>query len=147
MTNCAWFARFSASRSEYLCFESSDHIPIISYFTNQKKRPKGLFRFDRSLKDNEEVQELISKTWKSNEEASVEQRIGSCRRAIIQWNKEKHKNSQEAIAKMQSKLEKTMSSPTSRVEWIHSINSELALAHKQKKIYGDIRVDTMAKPM
>lgn len=101
MINCAWFERFSTAKSEYLRFEGSDHMPIVSYFTNQQGKTKGLFRFDRKLKEYEEVQKLISETWNTNGEISVEYKISKCRRAIIQWNKENQKNSQKTIIKFQ----------------------------------------------
>lgn len=83
MAKCAWFERFPTARSEYLRFEGSDHRPIVSYLTNHQKKTRGLFRFDRRLKDNVEVQNLISENWKTDGEIYVEQRITKCRRAII----------------------------------------------------------------
>lgn len=130
MTNCAWFERFLTARSEYLRFEGSDHRPLVSCLTNQQKIIKGLFKFDRRLKDNLEVQKLVSDTWTTNREILVEQQISRCRRAIIQWNKKKHKNRQKIIAKKQAELEQPMFYPTSKAECIYAINSELALAYK-----------------
>lgn len=61
VANSSWFEEFYSSHSEYLKFQGSDHKPIISCFDTKRKMGKGLFRFDRILKDNQEVQEMIDK--------------------------------------------------------------------------------------
>lgn len=106
IANCSWFEIFPATRSEYLCFKGSDHMPIVSYLSgNKKKRPKGLFRFDRWLKDNEVIQWLVLETWNTMGERSIEQRIGRSRITIIQWNTDKQQNSQNIVLQKQEKLE------------------------------------------
>lgn len=48
--NSEWFEDFHAG--EYLKFEGSDHKPIVTCFDTERRKGKGLFRFDRRLKDN-----------------------------------------------------------------------------------------------
>lgn len=83
MANSAWAEEYPSGRSEYLSFEGSDHRPIITSFDPIKKKRKGLFRYDRRLKGNEEVKELITNAWNSYQNSSVEQRISHYRAVII----------------------------------------------------------------
>lgn len=130
MANSAWIECFPSERSEYLRFEGSDHRPLLTCFSPGKRRPKGLFRYDRSLRNNEEVKNLIAETWSSHPRASVEQRIAKCRRVIIQWNREHHINSQEKIEEKRTALEKAMVDPANNDSLILQINTELKEAYQ-----------------
>ena len=72
---------FLNGRSHCLQFESSDHRPTISTFDSKQKKPQRLFRYDRRLRDNEEVKEIIDKAWKESN-VPVMERISRCRHAI-----------------------------------------------------------------
>ncbi|CAL9237558.1 unnamed protein product, partial [Arabidopsis halleri] len=48
-----------SGRCKYLRFEGSDHRPLVTYFDPTKVKPKGVFRFDRQLRDKEEIRSLI----------------------------------------------------------------------------------------
>ena len=84
MANCSWFERFPAGRSEYLRFEGSDHRPIVVHFDISRKRKKGLFRFDRRLKDKPNIRQLVTEQWKKEPMESVLSKIGRVRHNIIQ---------------------------------------------------------------
>lgn len=84
MANCSWFERFPAGRSEYLRFEGSDHQPIGVHFDISRKRKKGLFRFDRRLKDKPYIRQLVTEQWKKEPMESVLSKIGRVRHNIIQ---------------------------------------------------------------
>lgn len=54
------------------------------------RRKKGLkiFRFDRRLKDNNEVKLFIKEVWEVDFYLSVEERLISCRKVICRWSRE-----------------------------------------------------------
>jgi len=93
MSNSSWGEEYPSGRSEYLLFEASDHRPLVTYFDLQKKRKKGLFRYDRRYKKNKEITQLIVQNWRGNVYEEVDIKISKCRRAIIEWSKEKQINS------------------------------------------------------
>lgn len=90
--NFSWAKRFPAARSVYLTYEGSDHKPIASIFKPGKKRRRGVFCFDRRLKDNPKVQELIKTTWREAHNKSVTHPIALTRGAISLWRKKKQRN-------------------------------------------------------
>lgn len=59
MGNCAWSEAFPMGRCRYLRFEGSDHRPLISYFNANRVKKRGLFRFNRSLTEQEEVTQVV----------------------------------------------------------------------------------------
>lgn len=100
LANSTWSELFPAARSEYLNFEGSDHKPIISIFEPNKRKRKGLFRFDKRLRENVEVKGLVDKTWNEDSNLPLEKRLSRVRRAIIQWSKEQSLNSKSQIEKL-----------------------------------------------
>jgi len=94
MANSLWIETYPSGRSEYLRFEVSDHRPIVSSFYPVKKKLKGIFRYDRRLRDNLEIKDLILEAWSSTRTEAVETRISRCRAAIIKWHKQQQLNSQ-----------------------------------------------------
>lgn len=133
--NSAWAEMFPDGRCQYLRFEGSDHRPLISHFTLDLKKKKGLFRYDRRLKDNEEVKTLIKDTWLEREDSSVQNRIANCRRALVQWNREKQRNSQFVIVGLRNELEKAMVSLVHDEQLLESINTSLKTAYQDEEAF------------
>ncbi|KAG7567824.1 Ribonuclease H-like superfamily [Arabidopsis thaliana x Arabidopsis arenosa] len=133
VANSSWAEAYPSGRSEYLWFEGSDHRPIVISFDPIKNKQKGLFRFDRRLRDNEEVKQLVSTAWNLSTSDSVENRMTKCRQAIIQWNREKQSNSQKQINELRQKLEDAMSSNSSTTNQITTINNDLLLAYQAEE--------------
>lgn len=50
--NTSWAERFPTARCVYLPYESSDHKPLLSIFEPARKKRRGLFWYDRRLKNN-----------------------------------------------------------------------------------------------
>lgn len=107
--NNAWFETFPSGRSEYLRFEGSDHRPIVTFIDDTKIKRRGIFRFDNRLRENEEVSALIHQVWNQNKDASLEEKISLCRRAIIKWSKDQNLNSAKVISASQQALEEALS--------------------------------------
>lgn len=84
MANSHWFELFHSGSVEYLKYEGSDHRPIIACFDTKKKKGKGIFRFDRRLRDNPDVKKLIEETWKRAGKRNVQFKISQTRSAIVQ---------------------------------------------------------------
>lgn len=119
ITNNQWFDIFFAGRCEYLKFEASDHKPIVTCFDVTRKKKKGLFRFDRRLKDKPEVKELIAQTWKGAVDSDVEGKIILIRRKEIEQRKKE--------------LDQALSSPDNNTELINKINCELNKAYLEEE--------------
>ena len=95
ISNSSWAEEYPSGRCEYLLFEASHHTPLITYFDLQKKRKKGLFRYDRRHRNNKEITKLVVKNWRGSEYEEVDIKMSRCRRAIIEWSKEKQINNQK----------------------------------------------------
>lgn len=130
MANSEWALAYPSGRSEYLRFEGSDHRPLVTSFDPIKKTRKGLFRYDRSLKDNIEVKNLVIEAWENSPNLSVESRLQNCRAAIINWSKEHHLNSQKEIFSLRDQLEEAMCDNQVPQENIEKLNQKLLIAYR-----------------
>ncbi|KAL0740221.1 hypothetical protein Bca4012_081734 [Brassica carinata] len=135
MANCSWFEKFPAGRCEYLRFEGSDHRPIVVHFDVSVRKKKGLFRFDRRLKDKPEVRRLVDSEWKKEPLDSVLTRIGNIRHSIIKWMKEQNLNSNQAIQDAQHQLEEALSSSTPDDSLIGELTAKLESAYREEELY------------
>lgn len=135
MANSDWFECFASGHLEYLNYEGSDHKPIITCFDVTRKKGKGLFRFDRRLKNNPLVKEIVANAWKGHRGEEVAQKLSQVRGAIVKWNKEQQANSRTIIEKHKEALEEAMVSPQNDGDRIASINQELKEAYKAEEEY------------
>ncbi|XP_023641325.1 uncharacterized protein LOC111831438 [Capsella rubella] len=133
MSNSSWAEVYPFSRCEYMRFEGSDHRPLLTHLDLTKKRKKGIFRYDRRLKDSEELTNIIKSAWTFDSEEGVEEKISRCRSEIISWTKQKYQNSQKLIEKLKEELEDTMSSQETNQDLISSINIRLLHAYKAEE--------------
>lgn len=133
--NTSWAERFPTAHCHYLSYEGSDHKPLVSVFEPSRRKRPGMFRYDRRLKDNPEVTELIQSTWKGATNRPVLDRIASVRGAISRWNKEKQLNSRILIEQKKEALEEALSSSTNDTTLIQTITTELAAAYKAEEAY------------
>lgn len=133
VVNPAWSDKFPTGRCQYLGFETSDHRPLITVFDSAKRRKGRLFRYDRRLRDNSAVRDIISEVWDSNQEAPVQARLAMCRRAISSWTREQHFNSKETITKIKLRLDREMSNPQGDDQLIPTLNMELRVAYKAEE--------------
>lgn len=97
LSNPEWTELFPSCRSKYLKYEGSDHRHVISYLDTTKKKGHNLFRYDRRLKDNKEIKDLVSDIWINCFYLGVKARLALCRRAIFRWCQLFHKNSMKTI--------------------------------------------------
>lgn len=95
LVNSLWSDLFPNGRSHYLPFEGSDHRPLLTTFDSKQKKSTGVFRYDRRLRNNEEVKALISTTWLAASNLPVAIKISNCRKAIVAWSKQFYANSQK----------------------------------------------------
>lgn len=121
LANTSWSELFPSGHCKYLRFEGPDHRPLINFFDPTKVKAKGVFRFDRSLRDKEEIHSLIANKWESREEEALFVKFGRCRRSLIQWAKEQLETKLQCIKELQEALETALSSPTPK-------NEEISLA-------------------
>lgn len=133
MSNSEWILAYPSGRSEYLRFEGSDHRPVVVSFDPIKKQRRGLFRYDRDLRDNDEVKNLVLEAWNSQPHANVDRRLQLCRSAIINWYKKFHSNSQHEILSLREQLEEAMCDNSVAQEAIDSLNQELLKAYQKEE--------------
>ena len=106
---------------------------MLSVFEPERKRRRGLFKYDRRLKDNEEVKQFIAETWKAATCLSIRDRMTRVRRAIVEWSKTHGKNRKLAIEQKKTELETTLSSPANDTTLISRITTELTDAYKAEE--------------
>lgn len=116
-------------------FEGSDHRPIISFFEPALQKRKGLFRYDRRMRNNMEIKKLVADAWNTNHDDMVEQRISNCRKEISKWNRKHHLNNRKAIEELKEKLDKAMSSSTIEEELVQMIQEELKKSYMAEEEY------------
>lgn len=109
VANSKWSDLFPNVYSHYLKLEASDHRPLVSTFNVKRKKFSRLFRYDRRLRDNPEVADLIDKAWTSYPEEPVAKKIGRCRQAIAIWSKEKYVSSRKQIIELKEALDLVLS--------------------------------------
>ena len=114
-------------------FNGSDHRPLVSIFDSAKRKSNRIFRYDRRLKDNQEVKDLITTTWLAAENLHSEVRLAKVRQALVQWSKEKHLNSRETIERIKKELDEALSSRVGDEDLIYRLNNELIAAYKAEE--------------
>ncbi|CAA7023537.1 unnamed protein product [Microthlaspi erraticum] len=70
LSNGLWAETYHASRCFYLDYEGSDHRPLLAILEPHLKKKKGIFRYDRSMKDNKEITKIVEEAWNLSEEAN-----------------------------------------------------------------------------
>ncbi|CAL9248258.1 unnamed protein product, partial [Arabidopsis halleri] len=98
-----------------------------------KVKAKGVFRFDRSLREKEEIHTLVSDSWKSGEEETLFSKFGRCRRRLIQWAKEQLEEKLGVIKRLQEALEAELSSPNPNNEEISMLSGKLKVAYQEEE--------------
>lgn len=102
---------FPHRRSHYLRYEISDHSPLLTIFDPTKKKLRKMFRYDRRLRSNQQVKEIVEKAWNEHTGSQVTSRISQCRKAIAEWSRTQHLNSRKMIEHLQDALDKAPSAP------------------------------------
>ena len=133
--NSKWAEIYPTARSMYMAYEGSDHRPLLSVFEPGKKKGKGLFRYDRRLKDNPEATQVIVDAWKEEANKPISHRIARVRSAISIWHKNKHLNSREKIVEKKMELEEALSSTANDLVLIRKISEELKKAYADEEAY------------
>lgn len=133
MSNIPWSEMFPAGRCEYLRFEGSDHRPVITHFDANLRKKKGMFRYDRCLKDKPEVRPMVDKAWNASVQESVITKLNRVRSKLVEWSKEQNKTSQLLIKTAQENLELELSAASPNTELICSLQQQLASAYREEE--------------
>ena len=116
-------------------FEGSDHRPLLTFLGSKPKRKKKLFRFDRNLKEKEEIRDLVRVSWELYRQDSVLHKISRCRQSIIQWTKDQNANSAKLILSSQRLLEAALAAEVPDQERINSLTLELESAYRLEELF------------
>ncbi|KAG2246151.1 hypothetical protein Bca52824_085779 [Brassica carinata] len=135
MINCKWAEDYPSECCEYLRFEGSDHRPVLVHLSQSPPKKRGLFHFDRRLKNKPEIQELVEKHRTSMSYESVLVKICRIRRKIMEWSKLENKNSKELILETQTKLEEALSSTNPEPIVIDTLSQKLEKAYLEEEQY------------
>lgn len=98
-----------------------------------------MFRFNRSLKEKEEVTRIIDEAWHHSPLASVIQKLNECRRGIIKWAKEQQEQSNMVIKQKQDALESALSNDRPNQTLIDELNSALHKAYLEEEQFWQQR--------
>ena len=139
VANSDWAELFPTASSQYLSFEGSDHKPLLSFFEPEKKKKRGMFRYDRRLKNNPEVKELVAKTWKNGSFRTVNDRISAIRSVLIEWSRQQALNSRARIEEKKHQLEQALTDPVNDTELIAKVSKELDEAYAAEESYWQQR--------
>lgn len=139
MVNCAWNETFPMGRCCYLRFEGSDHRPLITYFNKTGGRKRGMFRFNRTLTENQEVETVVQEAWHHYPLDSVISKLNACRRKIIQWAKDQNQKNNVLIRQYQDALEVALSASSPNNEDIKAITNSLLTAYKEEELFWQQR--------
>ena len=135
MCNNAWSDLFPSCRSQYLKYEGSDHQPLLAFLDTTVIKGKGIFRFDRRLKENQEVKNL--EDLEDFAYMGVQDKLAMCRKAICKWSKEFYKNNRQILNDLRNQLDQTMSNPIPDETLIAELNTDFSTLIKKKRISGD----------
>lgn len=94
-----------------------------------------IFCYDRRLRDNLEVTQLIREVMEKGAHLPVEMRLSQCRSAICKWSKLFQENSKKKLETLRSQLDEAMSSGTPNEVLIQRLNSELLQTYKKEEEY------------
>lgn len=114
-------------------YEGSDHRPLLTYLDTTRKQENKIFRYDRRLKDNMEVKQLIKETWDSVPHLHVEDKLALCRKAICKWSKRFYENSRQTLESLRNQLEEAMIDPNPDEETIYQLNNSLLQTYKKEE--------------
>ncbi|KAF8080724.1 hypothetical protein N665_0925s0008 [Sinapis alba] len=128
--NTSWAENFPIASCVYLAYEGSNHKPLISIFEPGKNRRPCIFRYDRRLKDNIEVTNLIRSAWAEATSQPISEHIKLVWGVISRWNKEQQVNSRLMIDRKRRELEEAQSSRENNIQFIHQITKELNKAEE-----------------
>lgn len=131
--NSSWSDLFPACRSQYLKFEGSDHRPLLSFLDTTKRKGQKIFKFDRRLRDNQEIKQLVKEIWERNHHLHIEDKLSLCRQAICNWSKLFYENSRKTLETLRDKLENAMTTPTHDEDLIYQINRDLLQTYKNEE--------------
>ncbi|XP_019086352.1 PREDICTED: uncharacterized protein LOC104720653 [Camelina sativa] len=115
--------------------QGSYHRPLVTSFDPKKKKKRGIFCYDRRLKDNPEVKKLFLEAWNLHGDSKVDERISSRKDAIMTWSKKQHLNSQKENFNLIDQLEEAMVDDSAPQELIDLLNANLLLAYKKEEAF------------
>ncbi|KAG7591058.1 Ribonuclease H-like superfamily [Arabidopsis thaliana x Arabidopsis arenosa] len=135
LANGEWSDMFPTSRIEYMKFEGSDHRPIMAYFAAREKKERRMFRYDRSLRKNPEIFELVKKAWDNKGNSTVADRILRCRKAIQKWHRKHNQNNQKTIEEKKEKLDQALTDTTPDLALIQTLSQSLRETYEAEENY------------
>lgn len=92
-----------------------------------------MFRYDRRLKYNKEVNDLVQAVWINAGDCPIRDKISLTKSAIVEWSKQQNCNSRLTIELKKQELEEALSSRVNDLTLIHQINSDLNDAYQAEE--------------
>ncbi|KAL0711802.1 hypothetical protein Bca4012_018780 [Brassica carinata] len=122
---------------EYLELWASDHRPIrINFALEKEDSRKGRFFFDKRMLSREGFEDMVRLSWAGKTgDRSLMERIGRCRRRIMNWKKHSDLNSRDKIVRLKGMLETEVSKISPSYEKMKKIKQELAEALREEELF------------
>ncbi|XP_056855145.1 uncharacterized protein LOC130504548 [Raphanus sativus] len=140
--NAEWFRLFPNSHSFYLEKTGSDHRPIFTGLDATVQRRTGRFTFDKRWCAKPGIQEIIRRGWSVGNpsgEASVSERIRSCRMELSKWKRTANVNSNMSIMKLRRELEVEESKIRPDLARLPMMRLELEKAYQEEETFWQQR--------
>ena len=140
--NAEWFRLFPSSHSFYLEKTGSDHRPIFTSLDSKEQKRTGRFMFDKRWCKKPDVREVISRGWNINNssgQASVSERIRSCRQELSKWKRSANVNSNINISRLRKELELEEAKTFPDLAWLPVMRTELEKAFKEEEDYWKVK--------
>lgn len=118
--NSEWFSLFPKVNMEYLEMWASDHRPIrICFALENDASRKGRFFVDKRMLSRDGFEDMVRRSWegKSGDRSSTMDRIGWCRRRIMNWKRNADLNSRNKIVRLKAALEIEVSKINPQFNW------------------------------
>jgi hypothetical protein len=107
VANCEWCILFPYVTAPILAACSSDHNPILVYFTEQPEESHSYrrgFKFEAAWIKDDEYQGIVQNAWETKSIGAepirvVKQRFSSCQQKLSQWSKKKFGQAEDILKK------------------------------------------------
>lgn len=91
-----------------------------------------MFRYDRRLRTNQEIKDIVEAAWNRYPGSQATSRISQCRKAISTWSRSQFLKSRKKIEHLQESLDKALSAAIADDANISMLNLSLLQAYRSE---------------
>ncbi|KAG7599472.1 Reverse transcriptase domain [Arabidopsis suecica] len=142
MANDQWKATFPASEVTYMEMIESDHRPAIIKIKRTTEQGLRPFQFDTRLCKIPEIEKVIKQSWNQSwgcDNASLYERIKTCRKDISAWKRAHNTNAAVRIKELTHALDVANTSSLTSWDDIQSLKKDLLQAYREEETYWKLK--------